>query len=118
MTQVLRIFTRFLLSILLLVGIFLSDRVSLQALAAVTPEGAKQIIEQAKSPQEAGANLKALDSSEIVRNHGVLDTKKDVLDRTDEQHTSVSDRRDQMIRETQGKIEGSARTIKEKLNLD
>lgn len=116
MISVFRIVTRLLISVLFLVGIFLSDRATLPAIAAVTPEGAKQVIEQSKNPQEAGATLKALDSSEIVRNHAVLDTKKDVLDRTDEQHTSVSDRRDQMIRETQTKVSKGAQKIKEKLN--
>lgn len=115
MIQVVRIFTHFFISSLLVVSVLFSNHV---ALAAVTPQAAKEVIEQAKNPQEAAENLKALDSSEIVRNHGVLDTKKDVLHSMDDQSTSASDRRDQMIRDTQTKISGSAQAVKEKLDLN
>ncbi len=116
MTQLIRIITTLLASVALFVGILFSTNV-VQALAAVTPQGAKEVIERSSSVQDAGEKLKALDSSEKARNHQSLDTTKDVY-HGDDEGTSVSDRRDESMRNTGNKLKDIAETVKEKLNLD
>jgi hypothetical protein len=116
MTQLIRIITTLLASVALFVGI-LFGTTAVKSLAAVTPQGAKEVIEQSSSVQDAGEKLKALDSSEKVRNHQALDTTKDVY-HGDNPGTSVNERRDESIRNTGNKIKDIAETVKEKLNLD
>ncbi|KAM3093421.1 hypothetical protein ACKFKF_29340 [Phormidesmis sp. 146-12] len=116
MTQLIRTITTLLASAALFVGILFSTN-GVQAMAAVTPQGAKEIIEQSSSVQDAGEKLKALDSSEKVRNHQTLDTTKDVY-RADNEQTFVNNRRDESIRNTGNKLKDIAETVKEKLNLD
>ncbi|KAM3094552.1 hypothetical protein ACKFKG_15915 [Phormidesmis sp. 146-35] len=116
MTQLIRTITTLLASAALFVGILFSTN-GVQAMAAVTPQGAKEIIEQSSSVQDAGEKLKALDSSEKVRNHQTLDTTKDVY-RADNEQTFVNNRRDESIRDTGNKLKDIAETVKEKLNLD
>ncbi|KAM3106780.1 hypothetical protein [Phormidesmis sp. 146-33] len=116
MTQLIRTITTLLASAALFVGILFSTN-GVQAIAAVTPQGAKEIIEQSSSVQDAGEKLKALDSSEKVRNHQTLDTTKDVY-RADNEQTFVNNRRDESIRNTGNKLKDIAETVKEKLNLD
>ncbi|MGV0024244.1 hypothetical protein [Phormidesmis priestleyi] len=124
MTQLIRIITTLLASVVLFVGILFSTS-ALKSLAAVTPQGAREVIEQSSSVQDAGEKLKALDSSEKVRNHQTLDTTKDVY-HGDNEGTSVSDpsrvtrrdRRDESMRNTGNKIKDITETVREKLNLD
>jgi hypothetical protein len=117
MIQSIRSLTTFLVSIVLFVGILFNIGVTSKALAAVTPQGAKEVIQQSNSVQEAGEKLKALDSSEKVRNHQALDTTKDVY-HGDNETESVHDRRAESIRSTGNKLKDIAETVKEKLNLD
>jgi hypothetical protein len=116
MTQFIRIVTTLLASVVLFVGMLFSTS-EVKAFAAVTPQGAKEVIEQSSSIHDAGEKLKALDSSEKVRNHQTLDTTKDVY-HGDNEGTSVSDRRDQLVNNTGSKIKDFAETVKEKLNLN
>ncbi len=108
----------FLFSILLFVGLLFSNPATLQAVAAVTPDAAKQVIQSADSAQEAAQNLKALDSSEILRNHGTLDTTKDVLMTSAQNRVTDRPKGDPLVNEIEEKFKETAKTIEEKLNLD
>ena len=66
MKALLKVFSIVALSIVLSVGIFLTNSVSACELAAVTPKGAADIIRESDSVQEAGNRLKAADSSDVV----------------------------------------------------
>jgi hypothetical protein len=102
-----------LTSVLLVIGVFFST--SFDSLAAITPPEAQQIINDADSPQEAGARLRQADSSEKVRNREPLDTAKEVTDRIG---ANTPDRREPLIRDTQNKLKGVADNVKGTLNSD
>ncbi len=117
-TPMIKSLTTLLFSILLFVGLLLSNPATFQAMAAVTPDAAKQVIKEADSVQEATRNLKALDSSEILKNHGTMDTTKDVLktsaqDRVTDQLNSTP-----LISSAESELKEAVETVKEKLNLD
>lgn len=105
-------------SILLFVGLLFSSPATFQAMAAVTPDAAKQVIKEAGSAQEAAQNLKALDSSEILKNHGTLDTTKDVLKTSAQNRVTDHPKGDPLISSVEEKFKETAETVKEKLNLD
>lgn len=111
-----QVLTIFLVSVSLLVGISFSNNATFEALSAVTPQGAREVIEQSKSPQEAGEKLKALDSSELVRNHQTLDTTKDVFHGEDASSSAPSDRRDEEIKKTGQKLKDLVEAAKEKVD--
>ena len=118
MTQLTKTLTTLLASILFFVGLLFSNPATLQAVAAVTPDAAKQVIKEADSVQEATQNLKALDSSEILRNHGTLDTTKDVLKTSAQDRVTDHPQRDPLISSAEGKIKEAVENVKEKLNLN
>lgn len=118
MTQLTKTLTTLLVSILFFVGLLFSNPATFQALAAVTPDAAKQVIKEADSVQEATQNLKALDSSEILKNHGTLDTTKDVLKTSAQDRVTDHPQRDPLISSAEGKIKEAVENVKEKLNLD
>ena len=118
MTQLIKILTTFLISTLFFVGLLFSTPASSKALAAVTPSAAKQVIQDADSVQEATQNLKALGSSEILRNHGTLDTTKDVLKTNADDRVTDQPKGDFLISSIEEKLKETAETVKEKLNLD
>ena len=118
MTQLIKTLTTLLVSILFFVGLLFSSPTTLKALAAVTPDAAKQVIKDADSPQEAARNLKALDSSDILKNHGTLDTTKDVLKTSAQDRVTDQPQRDPLISSAENRLKEAAENIKEKLNLD
>ncbi len=118
MTQIIKSTTTLLASILLFVGLLFSNPATFQAIAAVTPDAAKQVIKEADSFQEAAQNLKALDSSEILRNHGTLDTTKDVLKTSAQDRVTDHPQGDPLISSAENRLKEAAETVKEKLNLD
>lgn len=118
MTQLIKTLTKLLISILFFVGLLFSSPATLNVLAAVTPDAAKQVIKNADSAQEAAQNLKALDSSEILRNHGTLDTTKDVLKTSAQDRVTDRPKGDPLVNEIEEKFKEAAETVKEKLNLD
>ena len=118
MTQLTKTLTTLLASILFFVGLLFSNPVTFQAVAAVTPDAAKQVIKEADSVQEATQNLKALDSSEILKNHGTLDTTKDVLKTSAQDRVTDHPQRDPLISSAEGKIKEAVENVKEKLNLN
>jgi hypothetical protein len=87
----------------------------LDSLAAITPPEAQKIINDADSPQEAGARLRQADSSEKVRNREPLDTAKEVTDRIG---ANTPDRREPLIRDTQNKLKDAANNVKGTLDVD
>ena len=109
MKALLKVFSIVALSIVLSVGIFLTNSVSACELAAVTPKGAADIIRESDSVQEAGNRLKAADSSDVVAGQ--------IRDRNTTQDQQRA-KRDDLIGTTQEKLKGAAETVKEKLNLD
>ncbi|MBW4537698.1 MAG: hypothetical protein KME43_00985 [Myxacorys chilensis ATA2-1-KO14] len=113
MTQLRRTLIVLLTSVFLFVGILFST--SAYSLAAITPSEAKDIIRESNSPQEAGAKLRASDSSEKLRNHETLNTAKEVRERVE---AGKPDRRDPLISNTQNKLEEIVGNVKEKLHLD
>ncbi|MBW4420170.1 MAG: hypothetical protein KME13_13205 [Myxacorys californica WJT36-NPBG1] len=113
MTQLRKTLTVLLTSVFLFVGILFST--SDYSLAAITPSEAKTIIQESSSPQEAGAKLRASDSSDKLRNRETLDTAKEVRERVE---AGKPDRRDPLVSNTQNKFEEIAENVKEKLNLD
>ncbi len=117
MTQLTKTLTTLLASILFFVGLLFSNP-TLQAVAAVTPDAAKQVIKEADSVQEATQNLKALDSSEILKNHGTLDPTKDVLKTSAQDRVTDRPKGDPLISTAEEKIKEVAENVKEKLNLN
>lgn len=113
MIQLRKTLTILLTSVVLFVGILFST--SAPSLAAITPSEAQTMINESNSPQEAGAKLRASDSSEKVRNRETLNTKKEVRDRLE---AGQPDRRDPLVSKSQNKLEEIAENVKEKLNLD
>lgn len=118
MTKILRSLSTLLVGVLLFVGILYAYPTSSQALAAATPDAVKQVIQDADGIQDAGEKLKALDSSELLRNHQTLDTRKDVLKTAAQEQPVDRAHREDLIGTTQNKLKDVAETVKEKLNLD
>ena len=118
MTQLIKNLTTLLFSVLLFVGLLFSNSATLQAVAAVTPDAARQVIQDADSPQEAAQNLKALDSSDILKNHGTLDTTKDVLKTSAQDRVTDQPQRDPLISSAENGLKEAVENVKEKLNLD
>ncbi len=118
MTQTIRSLTTLLVSILFFVGLLFSSPATFQAVAAVTPDAAKQVIKEADSAQEAARNLKALDSSDILKNHGTLDTTKDVLKTSAQDRVTDQPKGAPLVSSAEEKIKEAAENVKEKLNLN
>lgn len=117
MSQFLKSITNLFITVVLFAGIILTGSLTSPSLAAITPQEAKNIIQDSNSVQEAGSRLKASDSSEKVRNREPLNTAKEVTDRIKAQDQD-RDRRDDLIGTTQEKLKDAAENVKEKLNLD
>jgi hypothetical protein len=113
MSQLRKTLTILLTSALLVIGMFFST--GLDSLAAITPPEAQKIINDADSPQEAGARLRQSDSSDKVRNREPLDTAKEVTDRIG---ANTPDRREPLIRDTQNKLKDAANNVKGTLDVD
>ena len=118
MTQLIRSLSTFLVGTLFFVGLLFGSPTALRAMAAVTPDAAKQVIEEARSPQEAAQNLKALDSSDILKNHGTIDPTRDVLKTPAQDRVTDRVKREPLASRVEEKFKETAETVKEKLNLD
>lgn len=116
MTQLHKLLTTVVLSVVLFVGFLFAP--SLNAVhAAITPDEAKGIIRDSNSLKEAGENLREADSAAKVRQGFELDTAKEVRDRKGETAVPVKNK-DGLIEQAEEKIKETAENVKEKLNLD
>ncbi|MBW4441050.1 MAG: hypothetical protein KME10_07430 [Plectolyngbya sp. WJT66-NPBG17] len=108
-----KIFSSLILSVVLSFTLFFTNT----AIAAITPDEAKGIMSDSSSMQEAGQKLREADSSEKLRNHETLNTKKEVRDRKNQPAIDTKGNTDP-VQEVKEDLKGIAENVKEKLNLD